>query len=163
MNDKMENLDLAYLAGLLDGEGCVGIYENHENGGMHYDYNLTIANSFRPVLDWVQETTRIGTVYEKKHPNTHLKDMYVWTVHKMGDIHSFLLMVEPYIKIKKEQVGIMITVTGLRIEQLKIARLTHAYVPCYSETEQELVELLRGYNKKGRLEYMMRGEYGNNY
>jgi hypothetical protein len=48
--------DLAYLAGIIDGEGTIGIYR----GGAPYSYHLAlvVTNTHRPMLEWVH--ARIG-------------------------------------------------------------------------------------------------------
>lgn len=50
--------EIAYLAGIVDGEGTIGIYKQGPPGTRHYDLKLIVTNSSFPLIRWVQ--TRIG-------------------------------------------------------------------------------------------------------
>jgi len=47
----------AYLAGLFDGEGCIGVYPQRDNrdGGMRYALQMNIANTNLPALQSIRE------------------------------------------------------------------------------------------------------------
>jgi len=48
--------ELAYIAGLIDGEGTIGIYRQGAAG--HYQMKVCISNSSWALLEWIRE--RIG-------------------------------------------------------------------------------------------------------
>lgn len=45
--------DVAYIAGFLDGEGCIRIKEANQGGNSFYIW-VAITNSYKPTLDYVQ-------------------------------------------------------------------------------------------------------------
>ena len=48
--------ELAYIAGVIDGEGTIGIYRQGAAG--HYQMKICISNSSWPLLEWIRE--RVG-------------------------------------------------------------------------------------------------------
>ena len=69
-------LELAYIAELFDGEGSVGIYyvQSSKNGKKYPRLVARITNNDVSVLNWVKDTTGLGSVYrhsriDERHPN----------------------------------------------------------------------------------------------
>ncbi len=94
-------IDAAYLAGLIDGEGTVGLYYRSGHGvALH----LSIANTFRPVLEWVRQTTGVGCVAMRRSPSKSER-------HKTGGVwkctavaaETILTAVRPSLIIKAVQ------------------------------------------------------------
>lgn len=48
--------EFAYIAGVIDGEGTIGIYRQGARG--HYQMKICISNSSWPLLEWIRE--RVG-------------------------------------------------------------------------------------------------------
>lgn len=56
MPDEVSQTDLAYLAGLLDGEGCVYINDCRDSYGRRYfQLRVVIANTHQGVLVWARK------------------------------------------------------------------------------------------------------------
>ena len=105
--NMLRDVDKAYIAGLVDGEGCITLRrevrkENHR--GWRINPHVGIYNTNREVLEWAQQTLACGclwkTTMSKKHAKAHYKQMYVlhFNAH---DIRSLLPQLLPYLKIKK--------------------------------------------------------------
>ena len=95
----MKKDDLIYLAGIVDGEGCVSVTYKTKAG--HERIRLTISNTDRNLIDWL--TSRVGgcvSTYHKVRGNR--KVAYHWEVYSDK---AFKLLTEllPYIKLKKRQ------------------------------------------------------------
>lgn len=45
--------DVAYIAGFLDGEGCIRIKEANQGGNSYYVW-IAITNSYKPTLDYIK-------------------------------------------------------------------------------------------------------------
>ena len=96
----MKKDDLIYLAGIVDGEGCVSVSYGTKAG--HQRIRLTISNTDRNLIDWL--TSRIGGCVSTYHNNNrgNRKVAYHWQVYSD---RAFKLLTEllPYIKLKKRQ------------------------------------------------------------
>lgn len=90
----------AYLAGLLDGDGCFGIYNMGPRIG--------ISNTHRETLDWVLKTLGIGRISEMKS-NTQFRrttQCFQWDCGAVG-VRTILPRIAPYLKVKKEAPSIL--------------------------------------------------------
>ncbi len=88
--DHLEKWEVGYIAGLLDGEGHIGI---------HSDYYAQIAISMKhqDTINWLQETTGIGNIYfVKQH------DAYRWAVNRTQDAIALLKTVIPFMITRRE-------------------------------------------------------------
>ena len=83
---------LAYLAGLIDGEGCLKI-ENHGT------IRLIIGMTDRKAIYWIYQTFggNIGIDKTKKG-----KNFYVWRMNQGKDLFYLLLLVMPFLITKKQ-------------------------------------------------------------
>jgi hypothetical protein len=65
-------IQLAYLAGIIDGEGSIYIGRFKRNDKRHIDHyqtNITICNTERSLTDWLYET--FGGSLSEYTPNLH--------------------------------------------------------------------------------------------
>ena len=109
----MEVEKLAYIAGILDGEGSIMIMRQASKSFMeqraksgcfhpHYAPCIRIGMLERKPLDLIVKTINIGEVYEEK--SYHRKrTMHRWMVRRKEDIIKFLTLIMPYILVKKKQ------------------------------------------------------------
>jgi hypothetical protein len=94
--------DAAYIAGLLDGEGSiVKVYSNNRK---NYSTRVTIVNTYKPVIDWLLETTGCGTIIfsERRSRNEKHADAYVWQCYS-ANAKNILEQIFPYLIIKKDK------------------------------------------------------------
>ncbi len=107
-----EGIELAWLAGIVDGEGCIGIY-NRNKINKNLVLNLAIVNSDEAILKKVEEIYKEFGVYASryihksygKNPTGFLnkKPCYVMTVRRRDDFEKMLRFLEPYLIGKKKQ------------------------------------------------------------
>ena len=104
------NTDLAYLAGIVDGEGCI-----------HYDKNtkclkLAVTNTDIGLLDWLKKRIGAGAYYHKNITKAdHHQKCYHFVVSAIRDVLDILKAIEPYVIIKKEKV-----LYGIKILEAKL-------------------------------------------
>lgn len=98
IKSKISSEDLAYIAGLVDGEGCIGFTQVGQY--KTWAVRVTITNTNLSILEWVQSIFggRIQSFHGKKE----------WKVGYHLDIRwdsavAFLEAIEPWLRIKKEQ------------------------------------------------------------
>lgn len=98
----------AYLAGLIDGDGCISI---GRAGPTTFLLRLAITNTNKGLLDWVVSNTRCGTV---KHQSTMpgWKTCYQWYVDGWKS-RSILEAILPYSVSKQEQIKVALSFLSL--------------------------------------------------
>ena len=113
-----EPLKLAYLAGIVDGEGSICIYrvnpaKYNRYQNLSFRGVLNITNTRKELFDWIEEHFS-NLNHSKKHrrsifkKNTsHERWIYEWVIqgHRLLDICNQLL---PYLVLKKRQAELMI-------------------------------------------------------
>lgn len=98
--------EAAYVAGLVDGEGCITAVSRRSciEGGM------SLGSTNRDVLVYLKELTGIGSVTPEGHGRQRKKNhkpVYVWEV-TVYPVKSLLIQLVPFLRIKKKQAELMI-------------------------------------------------------
>lgn len=89
-------LDLAYLAGLVDGEGCITIHKNNLN---NCSARLSIGMTDQYVLTWIHENFG-GTLSSRESKGTS-EALYFWHITRKAELELLLQLLLPYLKVKK--------------------------------------------------------------
>jgi hypothetical protein len=118
-------VELAYFAGLIDGEGSLGIYYNHN----YFSLRLQIAMTNEEVLRWVEK--HFGGKVNFRVAPSHLdrEDRYYWACGDRYKLAWLLPLIQPFLIVKKAQATLMIDFCALELthdEQLK-------YVNCMAQ------------------------------
>ena len=104
----MRKTDLAYAAGIMDGEGSIGIYCNSSNPkSPSHRMRVRVTNTDRWLVNWLKASFG-GTVgINKVRPGHNWKQMWYWTVscHKAVGVLKDLL---PYLHMKRPQAELAI-------------------------------------------------------
>ena len=101
----MKESDIAYIAGLFDGEGTVGFYRRMETKkdrgkprkSFAYRISVEIAMTDRSVLLWLQQCIKLGTVNKK--PRKGHKMQWRWRC-SFRNAYVLLLLISPYSHVK---------------------------------------------------------------
>lgn len=104
--------ELAYMAGIIDGEGSIYIgnfSSNPKTGTLHYQTNMEVTNTDKGLIDWLISTFggRCNYYTAKQTPKNSRRAVYRWIAsgERLTDICHKML---PYLVIKKRQAEIMI-------------------------------------------------------
>lgn len=92
--------DISYLAGIIDGEGCISI--NHRKKTNEYRLRISITSTDKILLDWVQERYG-GYIYERKKQLPHYKRKYEWSIFAHRPQKDFLKLLSDTLLIKKDR------------------------------------------------------------
>ena len=138
----MLETELAYVAGIIDGEGSIGIYQQKARGYRSKVMRVTVDNTdewlIRQLLMWFG-----GHINRRSDHRGNRKDVWQWYVEskKAG---NFLRLILPYVRMKRPQVEL-----ALQFQERK-----H---PCRGHTEEELALeeaerlLMHKMNRTGKL------------
>ncbi len=91
--------DLAYCAGLFDGEGCITLTKG---GDSNYRLRLKITSTDYSVLTWLQEHFGGSIILSRKETDNN-KESWDWYC-KTEDQVVFLFGILPYTIIKRAQI-----------------------------------------------------------
>ena len=99
-------VELAYIAGLLDGEGCITIVKGHHKRlhpkwSPEYALQVSIANQFLPALEYLKSATGLGSIHRDRGKN------FKWFLSSQR-AKEFLITIRPHILIKSKQADIAI-------------------------------------------------------
>ena len=97
----MTELEIAYLAGIIDGEGSIMLlkYHNSENPSPC----ISISSTDIELVEWVKERIGSGRINKKKNYNINKhKDSYTYSVYYNTAI-DILSKIEPYLVIMKKK------------------------------------------------------------
>lgn len=155
--NTMSIADAAYVAGLIDGEGCITMVcqapakRSRAKSDLHYVL-VTITNTHIGIMEWLQEVVggraanrTEGTKSQDRMVQNNWKDRYEWRVTGKK-AYALLEQIEPYLVIKKEQCKIALAMRDLGQWSSSNG--------CTSEVllaqRQKLMDEIRLLNKKGR-------------
>ncbi len=92
--------DAAYLAGLIDGEGTIGMaWRKPGSRAGRFQFHVVVNMTERDVLAWVAETTGLGNVTGPYARRGNWHGFFRWAVQSAGAI-SVLEQIEPYLRVK---------------------------------------------------------------
>lgn len=129
--------DVAYFAGLFDGDGSVGVYNRSDKSG--YISSVIITNTKREPLD---ELTSIfgGYVSVRKQDYKKYKFLYNWHVYGKDQIR-FLMAILPFLRIKRQQVELFLEYKVMYARGKKYSNPTHEKI---CEIMVEMKKLKKG-------------------
>lgn len=95
----MKQTDVAYLAGLFDGEGCISVNTHKKTGYGSLQCLMTMTNQYLINLLQLQFG---GSVNKLKRRKETWRDQYLWCIHAKTAV-DFLELLMPYLKIKRPE------------------------------------------------------------
>lgn len=109
--EKITKEDLAYTAGIIDGEGTIIIDKfrdkRREYGKYYYTLRIRVAMIDFEVPEWLEEIYGGSTFIKIFKRDFIRKPQAVWSITSRRAV-DFLKLIKPYIKIKHKQIDIAI-------------------------------------------------------
>ncbi len=100
----MDVAERAYLAGILDGEGCLSVYTREKK---YITPTVQISNTKRALLRWIQRRLG-GSIYAYAPRVGNRKQCYLWSC--AGEkARNIVREARPYLVIKKKQADVLLT------------------------------------------------------
>lgn len=105
MRMPTDETDLAYLAGIFDGEGCIHLTPDHHRKSTRNRVMLTISNTDRELMDWL---LGFGGSLASDGKDPRRSVQYRWRIAARSDVIDFLESILPYLRVKKSKAEIAI-------------------------------------------------------
>ena len=148
MSEYHKDADLAYLAGLIDGEGCirVGKFKNSA-GALRYRASCVIAMTDGRPLKWVKNNFGGGLYVDRKLRHRCSKVCHSWMINAQSAA-TILRQCLPFLKVKHRQARLLIEFAAtLRTNNERRHRRMPAKL---LETRKRLADRSTALNMKGR-------------
>lgn len=94
----MRDIELGYVAGILDGEGSITIQPYANNRVM-----VRVASTDIDILHKVHNFTGVGTVYERKTKQLNRKPSWEWVVTNQQHVLTLLSTVFPLLSKRRQE------------------------------------------------------------
>ena len=142
-NCQLTDNQLAYLAGLLDGEGYLGITRQTRQSGAYagdlvLHARMVIGITCQHILI-IRDEYGVGVIYKSKARKHNHKDRLDWTI-RVHEIKGLLPRLVPYLKIKQLQAELL----------LKYFDLPRTRDEMYRSQATAIYEELRRLNYRGK-------------
>lgn len=126
----LEPTDAAWIAGILDGEGYLGIVGTTAS----YGPRIAVLNTNHPMIDHLCALTGVGTVgFRKARGNK--RPAWVWKLDRREHVAALLLAALPYLITKREQALILLELPTRQMKR--------------PEERKRLFERIRSLNRRG--------------
>lgn len=117
----ISDIDKAYIAGYLDGEGCITVLRHkRKSGNINYYPYISISNKDLDSLKWINEIIGLGKVRRltpakvserskkwRQRPWTW-SDCYTYGINNLAACYRFLTDISPFTKVKKEHADLLL-------------------------------------------------------
>lgn len=96
--------DLAYLAGIIDGEGSLAAHRNGNKKGLWYTPRLSIYNTDLQLIEWCRDV--LAELGAGSHIGSHVREhgrrvQYVLTIQRLKALRVCLPHIIPFLKQKR--------------------------------------------------------------
>jgi hypothetical protein len=98
--NKLTIPELAYIAGIVDGEGCIFIL--HQKSSNQYIGGIKIALSDSKIIPWLSD--KLNKNQTKVNQNPKLKTISLYSLNCVG----LLIKIIPYLILKKDQAELVL-------------------------------------------------------
>lgn len=141
----MTKEQIAYIAGVVDSDGCIHINKSPQKLGRSIDYTteITIVNTNEKLITWINNLVK-GSIYNHKFKNVKHKDTFRWRISRKVAL-KLLKQIEPYLVIKKEQALIAIS-----LEQRKVLGTTNKLPIKELSFREKVYTKIKQLNRRGK-------------
>lgn len=139
---KIKNIELAWLAGIIDGEGCIGLYYNRKNNAAYRPIITIVNTNNKLIIRICSLLNKLNIKYyfgtRKQNIQKNWKKSYCITIQYKKGVNKLLESIIPYIHAKKKQIYIVNKFCKTKY---------HKYG--YSKIEKKNFEKMKELNKRG--------------
>ncbi len=128
-NPQLSPVELAYLAGIIDGEGSVKFWHNRKAGKTKP--GVTIATTSPQLMDWMEARLDLPDAFRHAFRRPNNRPAWSFTFQGIGFLPLYEALL-PYMVIKREEMTLLI--------QFSHSRLSKRILSPISPEEWEIVE-----------------------
>lgn len=99
------DLKHAYIAGIVDGEGCVSISCHIRKGRKNYEGSVSVSSTTKELTEWLYKELGGCCYAASKRANPKLRQGYIW-VQKGKKALATLKHLYPYCIVKRKQIEV---------------------------------------------------------
>jgi hypothetical protein len=139
---KLSKTDTAYIAGLIDAEGCLGIYAQIRNGATYAYYMVVLINMTDEIpIRFITE--KVGGSYSLQDLEGKRKPVYRYFISNK-EAEPLLYSILPHLIVKKEQAKLLLEFWEFQKDQSKESK------SCLSESREVIISG-KSVNKRYRI------------
>jgi hypothetical protein len=143
--------DLAYMAGIVDGEGSITITDcSRTQGRTFFSTSLGVVSTDKPLIDWIICVFggHMGSYTPKQTPKNSRKKVYRWQVTGKN-LETVLNLIYPYVVIKKREIEVMLAMRKTYNARGFCSKVDSEMLALRKQYTAELASLhCRNYNNK---------------
>ncbi len=103
----MKKTDLAWAAGLFDGEGCITLKRDYNGSIPTYSLRLVVVNTHLPALEELRLLFGLGSIRQSAPRSKKQKARWDWRVASR-QAETVLRLLLPHLRIKREEAKIAV-------------------------------------------------------
>ena len=111
--EKLKSWQLAYIAGIIDGEGSLSLYKQTKGNSLYPAIMVKMTSA--ECVNLLYTMTGIGRFYTVKL-HEHYKQQYRWDVRNRLEVYLFLRAIRPYLVVKREHATLLLEFVERRIQ-----------------------------------------------
>ncbi|HEX4374883.1 MAG TPA: LAGLIDADG family homing endonuclease [Puia sp.] len=139
----MTDTELAYLAGIIDGEGCffIGLFRTKATKNLlNYHTYIKISNTDKDLMDWIKENAHATNNQQERKTRVSKKERTIYNSQISGEtLDDLIPKIYPFLIVKKRHCEIMIRMRSTftkhrRLQKKEISQEIHDIrYQCYLE------------------------------
>lgn len=148
---KIDRDTLLYLAGLVDGEGCIRIgraRKQKNKSDYCYTAEVKVVLTHEGAIKFMADKLARPYMHLKAREGENWKDTYRVSIHDIHGITSFLEQIIPFLIVKKQAAEVVLEFCKSRGRSWP----SDNYNRAYSENELQLCTAIKEINRRGRIE-----------
>jgi len=141
--ENYTEVELAYAAGIVDGEGYIAIVKQPRTNHGGYLLKVVVSNTDIKLMEWfiLHFGGKLGEQEHRANPNW--KVAYIWSLYGL-EAANFLKLIQPFMLLKSPQVDLV-------LEFASLGYYNHSGIPEDVVYERmELANMVSMLNQKGR-------------
>jgi hypothetical protein len=99
--------DAAWIAGILDGEGCLGVTRRPNGRHVAYAMRISVRNTCPRMIDRLYRTTGMGSLHFRPGDEKR-RATVIWIVDRLAEVEALLLAVLPHLTTKSRQAELLL-------------------------------------------------------
>lgn len=91
-----------YIAGILDGEGCINKRKTKWKNGEEFYWRISISNTCPELIYWLKKKIPQSKIYKNRPPRQNEKQAWTFCIFKWYFCYFFIKEIFPFLIVKKK-------------------------------------------------------------